>query len=535
MLMLKNVFLTCFLALVVNGCAATKPPTLSELHLQTNATANNDDIPTLVSAIPVLSAPQTRPQQEIYSVVVNAVPVKELLFSLARDAKINIDIHPTIDGVVTLNAINQTLPQILDRIAKQVSLRHHLDGTTLVLEPDAAQWRLYAVDYVNMDRESTSEVGVATEVATAGGSVAGAASSGSGNLSNTRVKNSSKNHFWEVIEKNILAIIGTTQGGANTTATPVVVNPISGVIAIYATDRKQQEVQSYLDQTLASALRQVLIEMTIVEVELGDHFQAGVDWQALANGSGLTAISNLTGSNLSTPPVFSLNYQKNSSSGRNYSSTIKMLEAFGNVKVLSSPKIMALNNQTALLKVVDEKVYFTVDLEIEAATTTTPERRTYTSAIHTVPVGLVMSVTPQINNVDSITLNIRPTISRITGYVADPAPRLQNASFDNLIPEIQVREMESLLQIANGQMVVMGGLMQNKTNENSQGVPILSQLPWIGALFKYRDDNYTKSELVIFLKPTVIKGAGANMDMQDYNDYLPQKTAAQKQIVGVEK
>lgn len=524
----KNILTMLVTALLLCGCAATKPPQVSDLHLKSDVTVDDGEIPQIVSA-PSMPIPQIKPKQETYTVVVSAVPAKELLFSLVRDAKINVDIHPGIDGVVTLNAIDQTLPQILDRIAKQVSLRYHLDGNTLVVEPDTAFWRNYAVDYVNMSRESTSEIGVATEISTAGGSVGGGGSTGSGNISNTRVKNVSNNNFWEVLEQNLLSIISQSAPVSEAGASPVVVNATSGIISVYVTDARHKEVQAFLDQTLTSALRQVLIEMTIVEVELSDRYQAGVDWQQLTSGGGVTAISNMTGSNLANPPVFSLNYQNNTSSGRSYSTTIKMLETFGDVKVLSSPKIMALNNQTALLKVVDERVYFTVELEVEPATDNSTERRTYTSDIHTVPVGLVMNVTPQINEVDSITLNIRPTISRITGFATDPTPRLQDAAFDNLIPEIQVREMESLLQVANGQMVVMGGLMQNRTNETSQGVPLLSSLPWIGSLFEYRDDEFTKSELVIFLKPTVIKGAGVSTDIQAYNDYLPDEKMSRKQ------
>ena len=181
---------------------------------------------------------------------------------------------------------------------------------------------------------------------------------------------------------------------------------------------------------------------------------------------------------------------------------------------------MALNNQTALLKVVDEKVYFTVELEIEKDQDGRESGRNYLSEIHTVPVGLVMSVMPQINNNDTVTLSIRPTITRITGYAVDPAPKLLNAEFDNLIPEIQVREMDSLLQVPSSKTVVLGGLMQNKVNKNSSGVPFLSGIPLIGNLFSYKDEQFTKTELVIFIKPTVIKNPSLNGDFKEFREYL---------------
>ncbi len=520
-----GILLVCIAA--ASGCTVTNPPKPSTGHL-TEPPPRQTDIPSLVTQAPMLPPPKKQAKLETYTVVVNEAPVKELLFSLARDARLNVDIHPGIEGIVTLNAVNQTLLQIMERITRQVSLRYQLDGPNLVVAPDMPYWRTYTVGYVNMARDSESEVSVATQIATAGGSVSGGGSAAQGNISRTNVKNSSSNHFWELIEANILAIItqpseddaAKEEDASEDQVSPVIVNPVGGVISVSATQQEHEQVQLVLDKVLSSALRQVLIEMTIVEVELSDRYQAGVDWQHLASGDGLTALSALTGPNLSVPPVFSLNYSNSTPSGRSYSTTLRMLETFGNVSVLSSPKIMALNNQTALLKVVDEKVYFTVELEIEDATDNTPERRTYLSEIHTVPVGLVMSVTPQINEADNVSLNIRPTISRITGYAVDPAPRLANSGFDNLIPEIQVREMESLLQISNGQMVVMGGLMQDKTDKNDSGVPLLSKLPLIGPLFRYRDDAVTKSELVIFLRPTVIKGAGVGLDLVNLNGLL---------------
>ncbi len=476
--------------------------------------------------------PEPASRLETYTVVVNEVSVKEFLFQLARDAKINVDIDSGIEGVVTLNAFNQTLPQILDRVSRQAALRYRLDGVNLIVGPDLPYWKTYSLSYLNMSRTSVGEIGVATQISTAGGSVATGASSQFGNISITKVTNESNNDFWTLIEANIRAFIGLNNteqgdeidaentGNSEQAITDLLVNPMTGMISAQATQKQHKQIQHFLDQTIANVLRQVLIEMTIVEVELSDRYQAGVDWQSLASGDGVSVLNSLLGSNLKLPPLFSMSYNR-TSSGRNITATIKMLEEFGDVKVLSSPKIMALNNQTALLKVVDEKVYFTVEHEVTQAVSGSSNRiETFTSKIHTVPVGLVMSVTPQINVDHNVMLNIRPTISRITGFAVDPAPQLSNSGFDNLIPELQVREMETLLQVANEQMVVMGGLMQNKVNKNSTGVPLLSKLPWIGPIFSYKKDELIKTELVIFLRPKVIKGAGVGFDISPYKSYM---------------
>ncbi len=525
--------------LLLVACVATNPPEFSSGHLKAVSSVPIPEIEKIPQAIiqaPALKPPKPVPAVETYTVVVNGVPVRDLLFELARDAKVNVDIHPDIQGTVTLNAIDQTFQQIMDRIARQIDLRYQLHGPNLLVSPDTPYWRNYPIDYVNMSRDSVSEVSVATQIATTGGSV-GENSGGSGsnskggNVSLTKLTNAGNNHFWEMIETNIQAILGisasdssTSEGNDEGKIKPLVIsNPMSGLLSVRATKRDHQQVQGFLDKVMNSALRQVLVEMTIVEVELSDRYQAGVDWKSLATGTGLSLFSNLIGANLvrDTPPVFSLKYTHTKSSGRTISSTLRMLETFGNVKVLSSPKVMTLNNQTALLKVVDEKVYFTVDHETIVGTNGTSDRDIFTSKLHTIPVGLVMSVTPQIASDDNVTLNIRPTISRITGYATDPVPKLQGKDFNNLVPEIQIRELESLLQVANGQMVVMGGLMQNKISKDKDGVPGISEVSGIGDLFSYRNEKFTKTELIIFLRPTVVKGAGLNFDLKSYSEYLP--------------
>ncbi|MGI9260592.1 MAG: hypothetical protein ACR2QR_01080, partial [Woeseiaceae bacterium] len=263
-----------------------------------------------------------------------------------------------------------------------------------------------------------------------------------------------------------------------------------------------------------------------VEVELSDSFQAGVDWQRLSDGGGIgsNGISfeqDLLGGNLGSSPFVSLGFNSIDADGSGVTSIVKMLQQFGDTKVLSSPKIMALNNQTALLKVVNEEVFFTIELDIREATADIPERRTFTSEIHTVPVGLVLSVTPQISDRGYVSLNIRPTISRITGFAIDPAPRLAQAEFDNLIPEIQVREIESLLQVLDGKTIVLGGLMQNEIIQRQEGVPVLSSVPGVGGLFAYTSDEMVKTELVIFLRPSIVAGGQAPAGSKTIRDYYP--------------
>lgn len=528
------IYLTLFGVL---GCAATQPPKPSAGHIKPEPLVAEDNIPAPVRFSPFVPAPVPQQKQDVYTVVVSDVSVKELLFALARDAKINVDVHPGTSGSVTINAIQQTLLQILARISEQVPIRYTLDGNNLVISPDAAFLRTYKVNYVNMARNSSSSVSVATQVASTGRGGSGGGSNGS----TTAVQSTSDNEFWATLVGNIRDIIGqqasaapkatgdkAEKGGkaekadAASHGNDVIANVMSGILTVRATQRQHREIQQFIDQVIVNAQRQVLIEATIVEVELSDRYQAGVDWKLLSQNSNgaLSAASTMSGSSFANPPAFLVSVAQRLSN-IDFSTNIGMLETFGNVRVLSSPKIMALNNQTAILKVVDEKVYFDVTMEIESATANTPERKHYSSSVKTVPVGLIMSVVPQVNENGVVTMNVRPTITRITGFVSDPALRAQSSAVDNLVPEIQVREMESLLQVRDGQTVVLGGLMQNKDDKKNTGVPWLSTLPWVGNLFNYKDDNLIKTELVIFLKPVVVRNPDINGgDLAAYRSYL---------------
>jgi general secretion pathway protein D len=199
-----------------------------------------------------------------------------------------------------------------------------------------------------------------------------------------------------------------------------------------------------------------------------------------------------------------------------------LLEQFGQTRVLSSPKLMALNNQTALLKVVDNIVYFDVQAQtsqaVNAGTLTTA-----TTTARTVAVGMVMGVTPQINDDGRVSVTVRPTISRVTRFVDDPNPLLAAAGVRNQVPEIQTREMESVLQVGSGQTVILGGLMQNEMRRDRDQVPIVGSDPRVGDLFAFRDERALKTELVVFLRPTVISNPSLESDeLKFFQRFLPQ-------------
>lgn len=590
-------------ALVLTSCAHESQIQPSGGHIDSKATT--DVTPAASAAIPApikphayVPPPKPRAKEQTYSVVVNEVPVKEILFALARESKLNIDIHPSIQGRVTLNAVDQTLPAILERLAKQVDLTYRMDGNVLTITPDQPVLRSYRIDYVNMARDTTASVGVASEIASTGraastGGAGGASASGGGsatNSSRTLVSSESKNRFWETLIANIKDILAETDkevlitrtgnvtaapaavvninAGQNavpgTTAPPaampdtealarereearneyktlfaatVIANPETGIINVRATNKQHERVQEFLDQVMHSARRQVLIEATIVEVTLNDINQTGIDWskisgdfsfsQTLGATGVLSGISSQgsSGLALSGAPFVA---RIGGNEPNDLSITLRLLRQFGDTKVLSSPKMMVLNNQTAILKVVDNLVYFTIEAETNANQTNT--QTTFTTTPHTIPVGVVMSVTPQINSMDRVMLNVRPTISQQIDEEFDPNPALRVAAdgtplpnaIPSSIPVIQVREMESLLEVISGQTAVLGGLMQDQIGRTSDNVPGLYKIPGIGKLFTARNDINRKTELVIFIRPTVIKTATLESEeLQSFQQFLP--------------
>jgi len=514
------------LLLFLTACTEIEPKPFvpSQGHINTE-TQPAGEIPELVTQAPVLPAPAPAVELEKYTVVVNEVPVKELLFALARDAQINVDIAPSIEGVVTINAIDQTFPQILDRIARQVDLRYEFNGDNLFIQPDVPFLRTYIIDYVNMSRDMSSTNTVATQIAsTSGGGDSGGGGGGGGNNSTTDVTSISNHHYWETLVLNISSILGEENDPQYT----VIPNPEAGILSVRATAAQHREIQEFIDQAQERVLRQVLIRITIAEVQLSEDYQAGIDWSYLQAGS--AALSIISATIVGAPVVgalgalkpFILQYQDTDPENDRLQASVRLLDEFGNVRIMSSPQLMVLNNQTATLKVVENIVYFEIESEaIAGVLGAQPVISVDTTAV-TVPVGIVMAVTPQISSINTISLNVRPTISRVSGFVNDPNPNqllVPNQPVSQ-VPVIEIREMESMLILNDGQIGVLGGLMQDISADSDQGYPWLSDQPGIGAAFTTTTKQYEKTELVIFIQPTIIKNPSLAGDLSDYRQYL---------------
>ncbi|HYC44768.1 MAG TPA: secretin N-terminal domain-containing protein [Burkholderiales bacterium] len=592
--------------LVAGGCAQTRPYVPpSEGHIvQKPRPAVEPVIPPPARISSFVPPPRPTVKPQTYSVVVNEVPVKELLNALARDTRQNIDIHPSIQGLVSLNAIDETLPAILERISRQVNVRYRTEGNTIVVSPDTPYMKTYRVNYVNVTRNITSTVNVTGEVGsvgTAGGGTSagggagaaggGAAGGGATGGSRTTVTSTTSNDFWEQLRDNIRAILMSSGRAAATaderariaeenraardealkraeivsragagaaelmrnafappqrqaptlqqsdTGTDVIINPISGTISVQGTEKQHQLVQQHLDNITNAVQRQVLIEATIVEVRLSDAYQAGVDLRRIATTGGFALASLFAGAAGAAATAagavaggLTIERGPQTGSSSNIAATIRLLQEFGNTRVLSSPKVMAINNQTALLKHVDNIVYFEVQAQQAVVVAGGPILPpTFTTTAKTVAVGVVLGVTPQINEDGRVTLTVRPTVSRLLGPgKQDPNPSLCGAfapgggCVANVVPEVQVREMESVLQVASGQTIILGGLMEDDVTFNREQIPVVGDLPGVGEAFRFRNERAQKRELIIFIRPTVISNPSLESDeLKFFQRFLP--------------
>jgi general secretion pathway protein D len=518
----------------------------------------------------MLPKPKPSARPETYSVVVSNVRVQELLFALARDARMQIDIDPTLTGSVTLNAIDQTLPQLLQRISRQIDMRYEIDGQNLIVSRDAPFLRSYKIDYLSASRNVKMQSTASTTFGTASGQ-SGGGPNATGATSTIDV--AAQNNLWESIVLNVKEILretdrvlpaGSAVPGAAPTPPPpppagappgtppsaalaspptttyieaasVIANRESGILYVRATSKQHEKVQEFIDQVLIGAKRQVLIEATVTEVQLRNEYQRGIDWARLQSPGFSFGQPSLTPSTSATPgftAAAQLPFISFVSGGGSFTFNLKLLEQFGDVRVLSSPKLSVMNNQTATLRVTRDIIYFTVTPSTQPITFagggagTNVVQASFTTTPNIAAEGFMMAVLPQINESDAIVLNVRPTIRRRVDSVRDPNPALQVSptnptAIPNEIPVFETREFDSILRLQSGQLGVLAGLMQDIAENTDAGIPGIRSIPLIGDIFSSKAQLSRKTELVIFLRATVIQEPSIDGDFRRFRDQVP--------------
>jgi general secretion pathway protein D len=315
------------------------------------------------------------------------------------------------------------------------------------------------------------------------------------------------------------------------------INPEAGIVTVLATQRQHRAVERYLRDVRNAVTQQILIEAKVVEIALSDQYRAGVDWDAVFGPAGQALTIGTNFSRNVVPPTFSnptliANWNN---ADQDLSLAVQMVKEFGAVRTLSSPRLTALNNQVAQLKVAQNQVFFELDVTFTEATQQgARDKITVASQIKTVPVGFIMSVQPVVDPVTKrISISLRPSITRITGFVNDPGVAVAiglaqqiNPSTPNVsspIPIIEVRELDSLITMESGQTVVMGGLMQEDVQTTREGLPGVMDIPLVGQAVAQNVKQNKVTELVIFIRATLTNDAGtiADEDIRLYKRFTP--------------
>jgi general secretion pathway protein D len=447
--------------------------------------------PKLLQGIMSQPLPRIGGEKIISFYVTDQVPLRDVLIELGRVAQIDVDVDPKISGGVIINAKNRPLKEIIDRIATQGNLRYSYKNKVLYFESDQPYMKNYFVDYL-LDSE-----------------------------------------LWSEVQTNIQNIFTSNQSSSSTevsssaiSSSSITPNKSAGMLTIFATAKQHEAVEKYLQDVYRQSSTQVLIEAKVIEVALSDKFRAGIDWtQDGFKFSPLAAGSDYTSTiSVSNPAVKIF--------GGDIGLVVEAMSQFGSTKAISSPRIHAVNNQKASLNFAEKLVYFKVEAQqsIQGGGTTvnglsgTTVARSVTSTKVEENVGVQIEITPSINiKTGEITMNISPKITQKTGSVDDPATADKTQfSFQNSVPIITTREVNTKVKIASGNVVVIGGLMKNSADAKESGIPFLRRIPILGWLFKSFYKTTDVSETVILIKATIVnsgsKTSKIDKEMQEKYD-----------------
>lgn len=434
-----------------------------------------------------------------FDVAAKDMPAREFFLSLMESAGQNLVVHPAVSGNITFSLRRVTLEEVLAAVRDSYGYDFRRTSYGYQILPNEKITRSYDLNYLNLQRLGESDTRVSS------GQVESSQSSDSddnGNSSSdtsvttlnaSKVVTSSNVDFWKEVEGVVRAVVGDEEGNS------VVVNPQASLLVVRASSADQENVVRFLEQAQRNLQRQVILETKILEVQLNDGFQAGISWEKI--GGDVSA--GIDGAELTGPSEIDGVFSTVLSFG-DFTGLIQLLQTQGEVRVLSSPRISTLNNQKAVIKVGTDE-FFVTDVSSNSSTTTVAGVTQPTQDVTLTPFfsGISLDVTPQIDQHDVVTLHVRPTVSR----VVDQNKTIvlgENNVFNLPLALSTSRQSDSIVRARSGQVVVIGGLLQNNNENTDAEVPWASTLPVVGNLFKQQRKAMQKSELVILMRPQVV-------------------------------
>jgi MSHA biogenesis protein MshL len=501
-----------------------------------------------------------RPIEPRFDLVVSGAPANQVFMAIVSGTRYSMVVHPSIKEAISINLKDVTVFEALDTIREMYGYEYKLQGPRILIQPLGLQTRVFQINYLMSQRKGRTEVRVTSGAisdspgaATQGAAGVPAQSTGGGGgnaLESSKVTTTSENDFWADIGAALRAIIGA-EGGRN-----VVMSPQSGVVVVRAYPAELRGVEDFLKAMQVVVERQVMLEAKIIEVQLSDSHQSGVNWAAFTQGpnsrfaggvlspgstlspdgaisaftarnaDGSVAVNSLLTSNPAAPGVisagggvpgslFGLAFQTGS-----FAALISFLETQGDLQVLSSPRIATLNNQKAVLKVGTDDFFVTnITTNITTAIGT---GSTQSPTITLAPFfsGVALDVTPQIDQNNQIILHIHPSVSSVIEKTKN-IDLGDSGIFRLPLASSSISESDTIVRVSDGNIVAIGGLMKESSARDSSGLPGLSRTPWIGGLFGSKRRSVVKSELVILLKTTVIESdASWRQDILDTKERI---------------
>lgn len=498
-----------------------------------------------------------RPIEPRFDLAVNNAPAAQVFAAIVSGTRYSMVVHPGVKDPISINLRDVTVFEALDTIREIYGYEYKIQGTRILVEPIGLQTRVFQVNYLMSQRKGKTDVRVTSGAISdsAGPSATGpVATTVAGGVTteameSSRISTTSNNDFWAEIGASLRAIVGA-EGGRN-----VVLSPQAGVIVVRAYPTELRGVTDFLKKMQVVVERQVMLEAKIIDVQLSDAHQTGVNWSAftqgpnsrfaggvLSPGASLTPSGSISAFTVRNPDgsiasnssitsnpadpgtistgvgvpgtLFGLAFQTGS-----FAALVSFLETQGNLQVLSSPRIAALNNQKAVLKVGTDEFFVT---NITTNTTTTGTTSTQSPTITVAPFfsGVALDVTPQIDENNQIILHIHPSVSNVIEKTKN-VDLGEAGTFRLPLASSTISESDTVVRVSNGNIVAIGGLMKETSARDTSGVPYLSTMPIIGNLFGSKSRSTVKSELVILLKPTVIEGdASWRQDILDTKERI---------------
>lgn len=527
------IILTLALALLLTSCntfQSTKSTNVADTFSGTTAkTRSKTPTPSAVTDALVpdfnqtLATSQNTMQQARLNISVNEVNAREFFMGLVVDTDENMLVHPEVTGTISLELKNVTIAQVLDAVQKVYGYDYKKNDMGYIIYPASLQTKTFKIDRLDLHRIGNSNTTVSSgrqsnqnnsqntnqqsnqQNNNQQSNPLGSGPQGNNNTQTSRSSSSTvstitNTDFWKELKDSLTHIIAVDPQAT------VDINQQSGIVIVRAKPMQLREVDNFLSATQTQISRQVILEAKILEVTLDDSHQDGVDWESIVR-EGIKKAPLLTGIGAAstfaepTAAVFTLGAHAG-----DFRAFVELMETQGKTNVLSSPKISTLNNQTAIIKVgLDE--YFATGFTGGTPGTANTASTGPTVLIDVFFSGISLDVTPQIDDNDDITLHIHPSISQVKKDTKDFGLNITLP-----LALTTVRESDSIVKAKNGQIIVLGGLMQERDNENKQGITGLAEIPYIGNLFRVNNGTTQKSELIILLKASFI---GSDADWQN--------------------